>query len=230
METEKKYNIEKVERRKAFDAPIIDVQKDKGIVRSYVNKFNVIDSYGEMSLSGAFKKTFQERIKKIWWLLNHDYDKSLGVTLSLEEDQFGAIATGKFNLEKQLSRDVFSDYLFFAENDRTLQHSVRVIPVRYVIENEIMKVSEWIMREWSTLTQPGAVEDTPMISIKQANEEKELLEKQLTYAYSDERLKQIEDKISGMETIIKEAAISTSRNETTKQIDETIKFINNLKF
>jgi hypothetical protein len=72
----------------------------------------------------------------MWWLLNHDYEKSLGVTLMLEEDMTGAIATGKFNLEKQLSRDVFSDYLFFAENDRTLQHSVRVVPVKYVIENQ----------------------------------------------------------------------------------------------
>ena len=75
------------------------------------------------------------------------------------------------------------------------------------------------MKEWSTLTQPGAIEDTPMISIKQANEEKELLKKQLEYAYSDERLKEMEDKIAGLETIIKEAAVSTSKNETTKQID-----------
>jgi HK97 family phage prohead protease len=229
MET-KPYNIESVERRKAYDAQVIDVDKSKGIVRSYINKFNVVDSYSEMSLFGAFTKTFKERLKKMWWLLNHDYEKSLGVTLSLEEDQVGAIATGKFNLEKQLSRDVFSDYLFFAENDRTLQHSVRVIPVKYVIENDVMKVSEWKMKEWSTLTQPGAIEDTPMISIKQANEEKELLKKQLEYAYSDERLKQIEDKISGLETIIHEAAKSTLKNDTTKQIRETIKFINSLKF
>jgi len=168
----------------------------------------------------------KERLKKIWWLLNHDYEKSLGVTLMLEEDMTGAIATGKFNLEKQLSRDVFSDYLFFAENDRTLQHSVRVIPVKYVIENDIMKVREWKMKEWSTLTQPGAIEDTPMISIKQANEDKELLKKQLEYEYSDERLKQIEKKITGLETIIKEAAVSTSQNDTTKQGIEIKKFLN----
>lgn len=229
MET-KMYNIEKVERRKAYDAEIVDVDKTKGIVRSYINKFNVVDSYSEMSLFGSFTKTFKERLKKMWWLLNHDYEKSLGITLMLEEDMTGAIATGKFNLEKQLSRDVFSDYLFFAENDRTLQHSVRVIPVKYVIENDVMKVSEWKMKEWSTLTQPGAIEDTPMISIKQADEEKKLLKKQLEYEYSDERLKQIEEKITGLETIIKEAAESTLKNETTKQISDTIKFINNLTF
>ena len=224
------YNIEKIERVKSLDYEAIDIDQKQGIVRAYINKFNIADSYNEMSLPGSFSKTFRERLKKMWWLLNHEWEKSLGVTLSLEEDGIGAIATGKFNLEKRLSQDVFSDYQFFAENGRTLQHSVRVTPINYVIENDVMKVSEWKMREWSTLTQPGAIEDTPMISIKNAQDEVDLLKKAGKYDFSDERLKMFEEKISKLEALITKAEEITLQNENAKKISETINFINNLTF
>jgi HK97 family phage prohead protease len=224
------YNIEKIERVKSLDYEAIDIDQKQGIVRAYINKFNIADSYNEMSLPGSFSKTFRERLKKMWWLLNHEWEKSLGVTLSLEEDGIGAIATGKFNLEKRLSQDVFSDYQFFAENGRTLQHSVRVTPINYVIENGVMKVSEWKMREWSTLTQPGAIEDTPMISIKNAQDEVDLLKKAGKYDFSDERLKMFEEKISKLEALIQKADQITLQNENAKKIRETVNFINNLTF
>jgi HK97 family phage prohead protease len=221
------------ERIKQFAAPILDLDTEKGIVRTYINKFNVEDSYSEMSLPGSFAKTFRERLKKMWWLLNHDWEKSLGVTIALEEDSIGAIATGKFNLKKQIAVDTYNDYIFFAENSRTLQHSVRVSPIKYIIENDVMKVSEWKMREWSTLTQPGAIEDTPMISIKSAQEDVESLRKALKLDYSDEKLKSIENKISSLETLIKAAAERTelmkSANDEQK-IKECINFIKNINF
>jgi HK97 family phage prohead protease len=224
------YNIEKIERVKSLDYEAIDIDQKQGIVRAYINKFNIADSSSEMSLPGSFSKTFRERLNKMWWLLNHEWEKSLGVTLSLEEDGIGAIATGKFNLEKRLSQDVFSDYLFFAENGRTLQHSVRVTPLQYVIKNGVMEVSEWKMREWSTLTQPGAIEDTPMISIKNAQDEVELLKKAGKYDFSDERLKMFEEKIEKLEALITKAEEITLQNENAKKISETINFINNLTF
>lgn len=216
---------------KAADSQIIDLS-DKGIVTVYINKFNIVDQSGDLSLPGSFKKTFKDRLKKMWWLLNHEWGNSLGVTVELKEDNFGAIAVGKFNLDKQLSRDVYSDYKFFADNDRTLQHSVRVSPVKYEIDNDVMIVSEWAMREWSTLTRPGAVEDTPLISIKQAPEQIEALKKALGYNYSDEKLKSIEDKINSLEALLKEAALSTSRKKplSNEAIKKAIDNINQLKF
>lgn len=219
--------MDKLERRKASDLGILDID-EKGIIRAYINKFNVVDLSKERSMPGSFRKTFNERLKKMWWLSNHDWDKSIGVTLALEEDNLGAIATGRINLNKQLGRDVFEDYKLFAEEGRTLQHSVRVIPVKYVIENEIMNVSEWKMTEWSSLTRPAAIEDTPTISIKHAEEELELTKKALELKYSDERLKQFETKIAELETFIKEAVLNTSRNDTTKSAIELINFINNV--
>lgn len=218
-------------KKKASDSPILDLT-DKGIVTVYINKFNVIDDSGDLSLPGSFKKTFNDRLKKMWWLLNHEWEDSLGVTMELKEDRLGAIAVGKFNLDKQLCRDVFSDYKFFAENDRTLQHSVRVMPIKYMIEKDVTIVSEWYMREWSTLTRPGAIEDTPLISIKQSEEEVLALKKALGYDYSDEKLKAIEDKISKLESLISEAALGTSQNKPTDEmfIKQTINNIKNFKF
>jgi HK97 family phage prohead protease len=226
MET-KTYNTEKIERIKSLDYEAIDIDKKQGIIKAYINKFNVIDAYNEMSLPGSFTKTFRERLKKMWWLLNHEWEKSLGVTLELFEDGIGAIAVGKFNLEKRLSQDVFSDYQFFAENGRTLQHSVRVIPIQYLIKNGVMEVSEWKQREWSTLTQPGAIEDTPLLSIKS---EIDFLQKAGKYDFSDERLKAFEDKIKQLEALITKADAITLQNENAKKIRETMNFINNLTF
>lgn len=93
-----------------------------------------------------------------------------------------------------------------------------------------MKVSEWKMREWSTLTQPGAIEDTPMISIKNAKDEIDLLKKAGKYDFSDERLKMFEEKISKLEALITKAEEITLQNENAKKISETINFINNLTF
>jgi HK97 family phage prohead protease len=216
---------------KAADSQIIDLS-DKGIVTVYINKFNVIDASGDLSLPGSFKKTFSERLKKMWWLLNHEWEQSLGVTMELKEDAIGAIAVGKFNLDKQIAKDTYSDYKFFAENDRTLQHSVRVSPVKFQIEKDVTIVSEWAMREWSTLTRPGAIEDTPLISIKQAPDEIAALKKALGYNYSDEKLKAIEEKIKSLETLINQAGKSTFENKPISDdiIKKTIHSINNLKF
>jgi HK97 family phage prohead protease len=222
-----------MERLKQALEPAIDIDESKGIVRVYINKFNVVDAAGDVSLPGSFSKTFNERLKKMWWLLNHDWEKSLGLTLSLEEDGIGSIATGQFNLKKEIARDTFSDYLLFAENGRSLQHSVRVEPIKYLIEKDakgrdIMKVSEWKMREWSTLTQPAAIEDTPLISIKA---EKELFEQALKMStYTDERLKYFEDKIKEMEALLKGADPITLLKQPNPSIENLVNHINNLTF
>jgi hypothetical protein len=166
----------------------------------------------------------------MWWLLNHDWNQSLGVTMALEEDSMGAIATGRFNLKKEIARDTFSDYLLFAEHGRTLQHSVRVLPIKYEINNDVLIVSEWKMKEWSTLTRPGAIEETETISIKSMPDDIEMLKKALNLNFSDEKLKSIENKINDLESLIRSAAESTDREKSAKQIRETINFINKLTF
>ena len=207
---------------KAIKQSVIDLDGKQGLVKTYINSFNIVDKYSEVSLPGSFKKTFTENFKKIYWLKNHDWDMMPGVTKELYEDGFGAVAVGQINMKKQVGVDLWNDYLLFAENDRSLEHSIRTSPIKYTIENDIMYISEQKITEWSTLTRPGANPETKVIELKSDTEEDiELLRKALKLNYSDEKLQQIEAKIVAMETLIKEAAESTSQNKPLS--DEAIK-------
>jgi HK97 family phage prohead protease len=227
-----------MERLKASNLGLKDIDDKKGIVRAYVNKFNVEDSYGDVSLPGSFVKTSKERLKKIFWILNHNWDKLLGVTLALEEDGIGLIATGQFNLKKQIAVDTMNDYMLFAEHGTTLQHSVRVQAVKYEKNPSTeygLIVSEWKMKEWSTLTQPGAVENTPLLSIKSEANQIDMLKKALGLPYSDERLKSIEDKIVSLTDTLKSlqdgagAPTPQQQPNNERQAKELIDFVKNLK-
>jgi phage head maturation protease len=220
---------------------VIDFDDTKGVVKTYINAFNIKDLQNDISLPGSFTKTFKENFKNIFWHENHDDNTMPGITLELNEDMTGAIAIGQFNLQKQSSRDLYEDYKLFAKNGRSLQHSVRVRPIKYEImpdpmdqDEEIRKVSEWQMREWSSLTKQGACPQTDVLSLKSESEimeEINFLKEGLKLKYSDERLQNIEQQISELTTLIKEAGLSTSKNEPSQGIDYKylINEIKNLK-
>lgn len=216
-------------RNKALKAEILDVNKESGIVRTYINTFNIVDDYNEVSMPGSFKKTFKENLNNIYWLLNHDWNMMPGITTKLEEDKQGAIATGQINMKKQLGVDVWNDYLLFAEHGRSLEHSVRVMPVKYTIVEDIMYINEQKMREWSTLTRPGANPETGVISLKASQEEIDLMRAALKLDYSDEKLKSIEEKLNALETLLKSAGNSTEVNQPNQGVIEIINHINNFK-
>jgi hypothetical protein len=211
---------------------VIDFDDKNGIVKTYVNAFNIKDTQNDISLPGSFNKTFRENFKNIFWHLNHDSSTMPGMTKELLEDGIGPIAIGQFNLKKQLGLDLYEDYKLFAENGRSLQHSVRVRPIKYETlpnpENpndeydKIRKVSEWQMKEWSSLTQQGACPGTDVLALKNEDEilnEISFLKSALNYRYSDERLKNLEKQISELTTLIKEAGFTTSKKEPLQGFD-----------
>lgn len=214
---------------KSVNQTIIDLDKNQGIVKAYINTFNVIDAFGEVSLPGSFKKTFGENFKNIYWLKNHNWDIMPGITKELTEDVKGAIAIGQINMKKQESVDLWNDYLLYAENNRSLEHSVRVQLIKYIIKDDITYISEQKMSEWSTLTRPGANPETEVISLKYSENDIELLKKALNINYSDEKLKAIEEQIKALEL---KAAESTLNNKPLSDefIKQTINSIKNFKF
>jgi len=215
--------------KKAIDVEIIDVNKDQGLVTTYINSFNVVDTWNEVSLKGSFTKTFKENFKNIYWIINHDWDKMPGITKQLYEDSKGAIAVGQINMKKQIGVDIWNDYLLYADNGRSLEHSIRTQAIKYTIDKDIMYISEQKVSEWSSLTRPGSNPSTEVITLKN---EQELLEKGLKLNYSDEKLKQMEDKIAELEALIQKAALSTLKNEPLDEakLSNTINYINKLTF
>ena len=110
-------------------------------------------------------------------------------------------------MKKEIGRDVFEDYRLYAEHGKTLEHSVRVYPVKRSSEDN-RRVIEWKLWEYSTLYGWGANPETPLIDIKSMDEINitELmadLELMLTNGnYSDTRGKQIEQKFAELKSLI----------------------------
>lgn len=129
------------------------------------------------------------------WFLNHRTDQLLGVPLSGEEKEGNLVMVGKINLEKQIGRDTLADYKLYAENGRTLEHSIGVKAIkRDTVDPQ--KVLEWKMFEYSTLTSWGSNPQTFLVNLKSGTQEQvkdavEFIRKAFRNTnYSDERLKQ----------------------------------------
>ncbi len=171
-----------------------DVTRE-GIVTVAANGIGIEDSQHDISMPGSFVNTLNNDISKMRWFLNHDTRQLLGVVLDGEEKESNLIMRGKINLDKQIGRDILSDYLLFAENGRTLEHSIGVKALRRDPMDK-RKVIEWQMREYSTLTAWGANPNTYLVGIKSGTEEQlrdavSLIREAFKQrGYSDERLKQ----------------------------------------
>lgn len=189
---------------KNLEYQVKDLDTEKGIVTVYINSFNNQDSDGDISLPGSFKRTFKNNGQTIQHWLNHDRDKLIGVPIGFKEDDFGAIAISQLNINKQLGRDVFEDYKLFAAHDKTLQHSVRVQPIKFEEDRSgdkySRRVSEWkLIMEFSTLYGWGANQQTPLIDIKSIND----LELMMTEGnYSDEKARLIEETYNKLKNLL----------------------------
>lgn len=170
---------------------------EKGRVTVAVNRTGIVDSQGDISASGSFDKTLKNDIGRMKWLKDHDVTQLIGVPLEGKQVGDDIIMVGQLNMEKQISRDIYTDYKLFAEHNRTLEHSVGVIPIRRDKKDPRI-VHEWQMLEYSTLSFLGANPCTFLVDLKSAtpNQVKsaiEFLRQALKEpAYSDHKLKNID--------------------------------------
>lgn len=218
---------------KNFSCDIKDID-EKGVVSIYVNAYGNLDSDRDISDTGSFTKTCLENFKRIKHLKDHDRQQLLGLPLEFNTyDSYGLLVRSAMNLEKQSVKDVYSDYKFFAEHKRTLEHSIGYSVVKYKVENpedyenRIRHIQEYKLYEYSTLSFLGANENTPCVGIKSQNisdlkAEIELLNEMLIKGdYSDEKFKQIEIKLSEIQNRIQEMkTLNVDEPEQSTQIVE----------
>lgn len=211
---------------KSFKSQIKDIDQ-KGRVVVAANAFGNVDSQGDISNYGAFAKTLKENFDRVRWLLNHDGNKLLGVPIEGTETPQYLQIVGQLNMEKQLSRDVYADYKLYAEYGKSLEHSIGVDPIKYDIQGQVRKVTEWKLWEFSTLTTWGANSNTPMLAIKS---EVDWLNLQMEKGdYSDEKFQEIEKHLAILKSLITEPTDVTPVTEPIdwKSLSDT--FINSLK-
>lgn len=177
----------------SFD--VKDFDDKQGVVKAYANAYDFEDSDGDISAKGSFNRTVKNNFKRIRVLKDHNPTIMLGVPLEIDTtDNFGLLTTTKFNMQKEISRDMFTDIQLMKDNGLNAELS---IGYQVLKRNESKKaiIEEYKLMEYSFLSswaanQLSTVQDIK--SIKSTYGILEMIEKAYDLDYSDTRLKQIE--------------------------------------
>ena len=89
---------------KDFKFRLEDVDEEKGTFSGFASVFDELDSYNEIVMKGAFKKTLQENDGKFPLCWFHRVDEPLGI-IKAEEGKRGLDANGILNLDVQSARE-----------------------------------------------------------------------------------------------------------------------------
>ncbi len=217
---------------KNLGAEVADVT-EKGIVTIQVTQFEKYDSDNDRMMKGALNKTWKEG--KQVHLVDHKMGTSTLVGLPIKKDPVTGIIESKLNLNKQIGLDLLADYKFGMENGRSLQHSHGFIPVKGKYEENEKggyDFKEINQMEYSTVIF-GAVEDTPVHSIKSKKDAIEIInileEKLRTLNISDEYGKQIEKHINQLKSLLAFEPKQFTQSEAVLNTSEVEKMFNNFK-
>lgn len=206
---------------------IKDFDETKGIVKAYANAYDFKDSDKDISAKGSFDKTVKENFKRIRVLKDHIPTISLGVPLKLDtSDSYGLLTTTKFNLKKEVSRDMFTDIQLMKEHGLNAELSIGYEIVKRDEKNSEI-ITEYKLFEYSFLTSWAANELSivqDIKSVKSLNGIIELIQKSYDLSYSDERLRLIENTLKALSN--KEPLQSTTPKDEPL-IEQQLKIINN---
>lgn len=203
---------------KALSTDIKDLDEAQGVVQAYAAVYNNQDSDGDISLPGSLAKTVKDHFKRIRVLKDHNPTIMLGVPLEIDgADSYGLATTTKFNLKKDIARDMFTDILLMKQHGLNAELSIGFgKTIRDT--KDVRKIKEYtFLGEYSFLSSWAANELAIVGDIKSLKSHygvMELLTKAYNLPYSDKRLAQIE-------LILKSLTIEPEPKETTR-VDEPI--------
>ena len=147
-----------------------DFDEKKGVVVAYANAYDFKDSDDDISAKGSFVKTVQENKKRIRVLKDHNPTITLGVPLDLDaKDSYGLLTTTQFNLQKEVSRDMFTDIQLMHENGLNAELSIGYRVVSRDNANKSI-ITEYKLMEYSFLSSWAANELSIVQDIKSRRE------------------------------------------------------------
>ena len=209
---------------KHFTRQVKDLDSKEGIVVAYANYYNNEDSDGDISVPGSFKRSVNNNLHKIRVFKDHDRYTVLGVPVEINaDDQQGLLTTTKFNMQKEVSRDMFTDIQLMMEHGQEADLSVGVIPVQRD-DNDRRKVKEWKLKEYSFLSSWGANSMATVQQIKQGKPVDEIIgiiTKAYDMDYSDTRLKEIEELLKTLD--LAQSHIDSSTDTLTELYNQIVK-------
>ncbi len=143
-----------------------DLNVKEGIVQFYAGTYEM-DSFRDIILKSAYSKTLSENKARIKHYKNHDQTIQPGVIQAIECDEKGLLVTSKL-MPSTHGKDTLIEYEYKA----ITEHSQGYLPVAGKIEHKdgVRILKEVELWEVSSLNNWGANENTPMISLKNRNQ------------------------------------------------------------
>ena len=210
---------------KQINYDLKDLDEKQGIIVAYANAYDYKDADGDISAKGSFNKTVKENYKRIRVLKDHNPTITLGVPLNIDtEDNYGLLTTTKFNLKKEVSKDMFSDIVLMKENGMNAELSIGYNVISRDKKNKSI-INEYKLMEYSFLSSWAANELSTVQDIKNIKTHygvMEMLTKMYNLPYSDTRLKQIEQ-------ILKSLTDKEPLQGNTSNVEPMISIINNFR-
>lgn len=210
---------------KQFSYDIKDFDEKQGIVKAYANAYDFKDSDGDISAKGSFNKSVSENRKRIRVLKDHIPTITLGIPLEFDtSDNYGLLTTTKFNLQKEVSRDMFTDIQLLKENGLNAELSIGYEIVKRDEKNRSI-ITEYKLWEYSFLSSWAANELSTVQDIKSIKSHygvMELLTKAYNLPYSDSRLQQIEQILKSLDNKEPIDTITPNVEPTAEQIKQTL--------
>ncbi len=153
-------------KRKSLKSEVVDIA-EKGIVTIAISRFDNEDMGGDIVRKGAFVRTFKEGGDRIKHYMDHQLKQmaNVGLPVKMYETSTHAVVESALNLEKEISRDLFSDYKFFKEHGKTLEHSYGYETIKGKARGRGEEIFELKMYEYSTVGL-GMNPETPLLDLK----------------------------------------------------------------
>lgn len=179
-----------------------DLNESKGEVYAYANVYNNEDSDKDISAPGSFDKTVNENFKRIRVLKDHNPTMMIGVPLMIDtKDSYGLLTHTKFNMNKDLGRDMFTDVKLMHDSGLNAELSIGYQVIQRDTKNKSV-ITEYKLREYSFLSSWAANELATVQDIKSIKSHyglMELIQKSYNLDYSDNRLRQIETLLKALD-------------------------------
>lgn len=211
--------------KKMFIKGKIKAVGDNGTFTGYANVFNVIDSYGDMVIAGAFKKTINDNNGEFPLLWFHNPGEPIG-TVKVEEDEKGLkITEGRIDLETQKGREVYSGMKKGYITHFSIGYNIVKADFKEVNGQQVYVLQEIKLMEVSALTKGMAANLESQLEEVKANDKIIELEK---------KINEISIKLNELEKKLKPEPEETTPEENKKSNEPDIshslqKLLNQIK-
>ena len=193
-----------------------DLDDSKGIIKAFANVYDFKDSDGDISAPGSFNNSVKNNYERIRVLKDHNPRVTLGIPREIDVNHnYGLLTTTKFNLDKEVSRDMFSDIKLMHENGLNAELSIGYHVVERDKKNKAI-ITEYKLMEYSFLSSWAANELSTVQDIKSYKSAKkfiDLLKQSYDLPYSDSRLLQIETLLKSIDGAKEPVNVSRIINE-----------------